>query len=375
MSDSRPNILLIFTDQQRWDTMAAYGNSVIKTPNMDRLAAEGAVFENAISPCPVCVPARACTMSGYAAGKNRILTNGGTINGDNRDTVAGYLGRAGYFCQAIGKMHFTPDGESYGMDNMVLSEEMRSTRFAPDAESQWYDDYDKFLIEHGMWGWEKPPEIGYNEIKPLINGMPKEYHITQWCGDRTVDWLRRERPRDKPFFLFSSFVKPHVPYDCPAHLNGFYDPDDMPRPWVSEKHLKRKNPFYELKRRDNEWDLYSDYSTLLARSYYYANISFIDEQVGRILSALDDEGLSENTLVVFTSDHGDMMGDHGQWYKCIGHEGSLHIPMLVRWPGRIPAGSRVSEISILLDFFPTAMNAAGVEAGGDRPGIRPAEFR
>ncbi len=155
-----PHILLLFTDQQRWDAMGAYGNPVIHTPNMDRLAQEGVLFENAITPCPICVPARACAMTGQAAGKIGILDNNAMFSDasaqsqyDRRDTIPVLLSKNGYFTQAIGKMHFTPDGESYGFDNMVLSEEMRSTRFAKSAEEQWFDDYDKFLIDNAMWGW------------------------------------------------------------------------------------------------------------------------------------------------------------------------------------------------------------------------------
>jgi len=366
---SQPNLLLIFTDQQRWDAMGAYGNSIIQTPNMDRLAREGALFTNAITPCPICVPARACAMTGYAAGRNTILNNGGAVpDGGNRDTLPAHLSASGYFCQAIGKMHFTPTGETYGMDHMVLSEEMRSTRFARDAESQWYDDYDKFLIEKGMWGWEKPPEIGYNEIKPLINEMPKECHVTQWCGDRTVDWLKNERPTDKPFFLFSSFIKPHVPYDCPAHLADLYDPDEIPMPWVSGSESERENPVYAEQRRSQEWDLYSDVSARRARAFYYANITFIDEQVGRILDELENQGIADNTLVIFTADHGDMMGDHDMWYKSFGYEGCLHVPMLARWPGRISPGTRVDDVTSLLDLYPTFAAAAGLPATPQRPG-------
>ncbi len=366
----KSNILLIFTDQQRWDAMGAYGNEIIHTPNMDRLASQGAIFNNAATPCPICVPARACTMTGYSAGKNTILNNGGRVpEGINRDTVPAILSRSGYHSQAIGKMHFTPDGETYGMDNLILSEEMRSTRFASDAESQWYDDYDKYLIDKGLWGWEKPPEIGYNEIKPVVNHIPKEHHVTQWCGDRTVEWLRDGRPKDKPFFLFSSFIKPHVPYDCPVHLLDLYDPDDMPLPIRSGKEAERKNPIYAYSRKMSEWDLYSDEAAKRAKAYYYANITFIDEQVGRILNELESQGLADNTLVIFTADHGDMMGDHDMWYKFFGYEGSVHIPMLVRWPGRIKPGTVVEELSSLLDLFPTFMKAAGIDGYNERPGM------
>jgi len=370
---NKPNLLLIFTDQQRWDTMAAYGNKVIKTPNMDRLAGQGAVFENGITPCPICVAARASTMTGYSAGKNGILNNKGEVS-DPRDALPAYLSNIGYCTQAIGKMHFSPRGETYGMQGMILSEEMRSTRFAKDLESQWFDDYDRFLIKNKMWGWEKPPEIGYNEIKPLINEIPKEFHVTQWCGNQTIEWLQNGRDKDKPFFLFSSFVKPHVPYDCPAHLVDLYHPDDMPLPWTVPGEVETEYPGFAHLRINHEWDLYSEDAARRAKAFYYANISFIDEQIGRILDELDQQGLTENTLVIFTADHGDMMGDHGLWYKAYGYEGSLHIPFLFRWPERIQAGTRRDDIVSLTDIFPTFMEAAGLIVGEKRPGKNLLEF-
>lgn len=371
-----PNVLLIFTDQQRWDTLAAYGNKVIRTPNLDQIAREGAVFENAITPCPICMPARACTVSGYTAGKIGILDNYYPQNIDPRDTLATQLSRAGYYTQAIGKMHFSnrPYEETYGMNGMILSEETRGVRFSESVDDIQYDDYDRFLIENKMWGWDKPPEIGYNEIKPLINHLPKEFHVTQWCGDLTVDWLKRKRPKDKPFFLWTSFVKPHVPYDCPEHLQELYSEEEMPQPWVSGKDGTSKNPYFHQYRETKEFNLYSETASRRARAYYYANITFIDEQVGRILNTLREEGLAENTLVIFTSDHGDLMGDHGLWYKSFGYEGSIHVPLLMWWPGIIAPGTRCAEITSLLDLFPTIAGCAGIESCGERPGNNLIEY-
>ena len=365
-----PNILLIFTDQQRWDTIGAYGNTIIKTPNLDRMARQGAVFENAMTPCPLCLPARSCTITGYAAGKLGSMVNDEPAEVFNTDSLPALLSKEGYYCKAIGKMHFSNDPYSrdYGMDSMELSEEMRGVRLATNGSKIVYDDYDRYLIEKNMWGWEKPTEIGYNEIKPLINGLPKENHVTQWCGDRTVSWLKNERPCDKPFFLWTSFVKPHVPYDCPSHLVDLYKPEDMPKPWVSKEDGTSKNPAIPLKRRNMEFDLYSEEANRRAKAYYYANITFIDEQIGRIFQTLKDEGLDKDTLVVFTSDHGDMMGDHGLWYKSYGYEGSVHVPMLAWWPGTIEAGLRCKEITSLLDIFPTFAHCAGVKDFKERPG-------
>ena len=367
----KPNILMIFTDQQRWDTLASYGNTEIKTPNLDRLAQEGALFETAVTPCPLCMPARASVMTGKTNSALGCMENIYPRDVDNRETIAGILSGEGYHCQAIGKMHFsnTPYAESYGMDHMILSEETRGVRTASSQKSVVLDDYDKFLEEHHAWGWDKPTEIGYNEIKPLQAPLPKELHVTQWCGDRSVQWLQQERPKDKPFFLWTSFVKPHVPYDCPQHLLDLYDPESLEDPWTSSEDGCAEYPYFDSYREGKEFDLYSEKAIKRAKAYYYANITFIDEQVGRILDTLEQEGLAESTLVVFTSDHGDLMGDHHLWYKCFGFEGSLRVPLLVRWPKKIAEGTRYTGLASLLDLFPTLLSAAGVnDAQYKRPG-------
>ncbi len=358
----QPNILLIFTDQQRWDTMAAYGNSIIHTPNLDRLAKNSVIFENAITPSPLCAPARACTVFGEQAGKIGCLTNSGPKHIDYSHALPTRLGNCGYFTQAIGKMHFSnkPYEESYGMHHMILSEEMRGVRLAKEKSQIVFDDYDRYLMDNHAWGWEKPTEIGYNEIKPTQNHLPKELHITQWCGDETVRWLNECRPKEQPFFLWTSFVKPHVPYDCPQHLKEMYRWQDMEAPWTSDEDGIHKNPAYHFMIEDNEFDLYSEKAAKMMLSHYYANITFIDEQIGRILDTLETLGIYEETLIVFTSDHGDLMGDHGLWYKKVGYEGSLHIPMLLSWPSKIRP-KRIKEVVSLLDLYPTFLSVAGEE--------------
>ena len=193
MSKETPNIVFIITDQQRWDAAGIYGNPVIQTPNIDRLGREGVVFDRAYCASPLCLPTRATLMTGYSAHHPDRFSQYEILNPD--DTVPACLGRAGYRTQGIGKFHFAPANECRlnGFDAIQFSEEMRMVRGAPSAEKATLDDYDRYLIKHKLWGWEKPQEIGYNEIKPLVNYMPKEHHITQWCGDRTVEWFGKQR--------------------------------------------------------------------------------------------------------------------------------------------------------------------------------------
>ncbi len=359
---AKPNILLIFTDQHRFDALGAAGSKVIKTPNLDRLASEGALYTNCMTPSPLCQPARACAVTGLAASKLGCLENNVPTHYDFRHPLPRLLSENGYATLGVGKMHFSnkPYQVDYGMERLTLSEETRGVRLAKRREEMVLDDYDKFLVKNHRWGWDKPTEIGYNEIKPLISPLEKSYHVTKWCGDETVKALHALKNEKWPFFLFSSFVKPHVPYDCPRHLVGLYDPLAMPDPWVSTEDGTLENGYIRNYKVDCEFDLYSRHARDLSLSYYYANITFIDEQIGRILAALREIGKEEDTLVIFTSDHGDMMGDHGLFYKCFGFEASMHVPMIIRYPKKVERGSTVTDLVSLLDLYPTILDVAGV---------------
>ena len=369
---SRPNILLIMTDQQRYDTLGATGNPLIRTPHLDRLAAQGAVFETAITPSAVCVPARAALMTGHAPSRIHFTNNGGFL-ADQDDTLPALLGRAGYCTQALGKMHFKhrPGGlvrpweATYGFQHLILSEETRWVRQAQDLESVSLDDYDRYLQGLGLWGWDVLSTIGYNQIKPVISPLPEEYGVTAWLGNLTVDWLRNHRR--EPFFLFVSFVKPHPPFDPPEEWAGLYDPHQVPAPVRSPRELERENPHYALERERRRWDLYSAKAERISRAYYYANISLVDKYVGQILDALDELGLRQRTYVIFTSDHGDLLGDHWLWGKTFAYDGCTRVPLMVAGPD-VAQGARIDGCVVnTLDVSGTILARAGLPIPADRP--------
>lgn len=368
----RPNILLVMTDQQRWDTLGATGNPIIRTPNLDRLAREGALFSEVITPAPVCAPARAALLSGYSPSRMHFTSNSGFL-ADQEDTPPTLLNQAGYHTQALGKMHFPQsDGRhdrpweaTYGFQDLMLSEETRWLRQARSLEEVAFDDYDRFLLEHDLRGWGTPPEIGYNEIKPVLSALPEEYSVTTWLGDRAVEYLAR--PHDRPFFALVSFVKPHAPYDPPEEWAALYDPYTVPPPVRTPAERFRPNPQYEQERRRREWDLYSESAQLTSRAYYYANISLIDKQIGRILEALESAGLRDKTFILFTSDHGDLLGDHWLWFKNHAFDSCARVPLIVAGPG-VPAGVRVDGAVIsLMDLFATILARAGMPVPANRP--------
>lgn len=348
----RPNILLIFTDQQRADTIHAAGNPVIKTPNLDRLVNEGTTFTSAYTPSPVCVPARCSLIYGQYPHNTGCADNGNPMPSD-RPSMMDSLSTAGYRTHGIGKMHFTPDSNALrGFQSRERQEEL--IRTITD------DDYLQFLQAEGFGHVYDPMGCrGEMYYVPQPAQIPARVHATQWVGDRTVEFLRESG--DDPFFLFTSFIHPHPPFSPPTPWNKLYRGPLMPLPKVPAQcealytyHNYRQNRY---KYRDNGIDLNL---VRMMKSYYYACISFIDFQVGRILDQLERTGKLDDTLILFASDHGEMLGD----YNCFGKRSMLdsaaRVPLLARMPKRFATGDRCDAPVSLVDVMPTVLGAADV---------------
>jgi arylsulfatase len=362
----RPNILLIFTDQQRGDTIHAAGNPVIKTPHLDRLVREGVTFTNAFSPSPVCVSARCSLIHGQYPHRTGCTDNGDPMPTD-RPTLMSLLAEAGYRTHGVGKMHFTPDGQALrGFQTRERQEEL--LRRLED------DDYVPYLRANGYSHVLDPMgPRGEMYYIPQVSQVPARLHATQWVGDRSEAFIRehartREDAReggDRPFFLFSSYIHPHPPFAPPTPWNKLYRGPLMPLPkrpaqrealWTwANRHQNR------YKYRDNGID---DNLLRVIKAHYYACISFVDYQVGRLLAALEETGMLDDTLILFASDHGELLGD----YDCFGKRSMLdsaaRVPLLARLPGRFRAGATCDAATSLVDIMPTALAAAGVPAGG-----------
>lgn len=370
---NRRNVLLIFTDQQRWDTIAAAGNSTIKTPNLDRLAREGTRFASAYTPSPVCVPAR-CSMH---YGQYPMMTGCFENNYDmpnDRPSVADALTKAGYRTHCIGKRHFTPDPvAARGFQTLEKQEEI--------VEDVANDDYLQYLEANDCdYAIEPHGARGEAYYVPQLSNLPPKHHPTQWIGDRTIKWLREhcEEPETignqksaignapQPFFLMSSIIHPHPPFSPPTPWHKLYCGPDIPLPKMAEDNesltLYTNRVQNRYKGRDAGRDLRLHQ---LIKSYYWASISFIDYQVGRILDTLEETGQLDDTLIIFASDHGEFLGD----YNCFGKRSFLdsaaRIPMICRLPGTFEAGVVCETPISLVDIMPTALAAAGVSRGAD----------
>lgn len=354
MPTNQPNILLLFTDQQRYDALGCMGNPYIVTPNLDRLAGQGCLYRFAHTPNPVCIPARYCLLTGQRSVVHRYYQNQGHHMDPAIPTLPRILSDAGYHTQAIGKMHFQPSREHHGFRRMQLMEE--TPHYRQD------DDYLMYLksagfghIRHG----HGVRHLLYHQPQQSI--VPEEHHGSHWVADRTIEFLRENRNR--PWFCWSSWIAPHPPLNAPPRWAEFYRNRQVPPP------NRCKGESLAQFHRGMDWfaDMDKASPQRLARSTqaYYAQISFVDEQIGRILSELDELGLADNTLVLFASDHGEMLGDHWAWQKQCSYEPAIRVPMILRFPGRAPAGATNDDFVDLLDLLPTIAGAAGAPLPGN----------
>ncbi len=351
----KPNILFIMTDQHRADCLGCYGNSIIRTPNLDRIAREGVLFVRAYSSTPTCTPARVAILTGLSPWHHGMLAYG-RIAERYAFELPRAMSDAGYYTFAIGKLHYYPQRNYHGFHGALLDESGRV-------------ETPGFISDYRKWFNDKAPNlepdatgIGWNSYLSAPYALPDELHPTRWMGDRAVEFLEKYN-RSEPFFLKVSFARPHSPYDPPKRFWDMYDETEMPSPYIGN--WARIYAPIEDSKDVNLWhgDLGIE-QVRKSRRGYYGNVSFIDEQVGRILQTLESRGCLHNTLILFTSDHGDMLGDHHLWRKSYAYEGSARIPMLIRWPESLIAGAKrgrcLSQPVELRDILPTFLEAAGV---------------
>ena len=371
----RPNILFIMTDQQRYDCVGANGNRIIKTPHLDALAEEAANFSHAFVQAPVCVPARASFFTGRYAHAHRNRVNYTPI--DTRTVMLpARLRDAGYGTALIGKLHlfyeYPPSGENAkktGFDYVELHDGTSRTDRWSDYTA-WRNENDPLKRLHYRKLAKDDAEIAKTlkpGTNPFLAAIDDQYTDTSWTGMRTRHALKEFAKQDKPFFLYSSFWKPHSPFEVPRPFDSLYNDVDfeLPRretleslgelPLPLQKLILRgKNPPFDMDRKTLNW---------IYRSYYGA-ITHIDREVGAILKTLEETGQAKNTIVVFTSDHGDQLLEHGLMGKNVFFEASVRVPLMMRWPGRIKPQA-VSNLTETIDVMPTLMELCGLTVPED----------
>jgi arylsulfatase A-like enzyme len=366
----RPNILFICTDQQRYDALGCYGNDRIGTPAIDGLAREGTLFEQCYVQSPVCAPSRASLMTGRYVHSHGLWANGVALP-DHERLFSRALADDGYDCGLIGKLHLAACFR--GRTEPRRDDGFRVFKWAHDPTHgspenryhRWLEERHPALYAQAMANG--PGRRGHETVG--FDAMPTEAHYSRWVGEETDAFLRTERDPAKPFFLSVNFYDPHHPFVAPEDYRARYDPAALPPPIGGPEDLADRPPILAEASRASYAGLLPGFAAYSADQIqeiiaaYYAMVTLIDDEVGRILATLDELGLAEETLVVFTSDHGEMLGDHGLLLKGpLLYEGAVRVPLILRWPGRVPAGARRTELVQWLDLCSTFLRAAGAPA-------------
>ena len=316
------SILLITTDQQRGDALGVDGNPVIQTRCLDALARDpaGLFFTNAYAEAPVCVPQRTAWMLGQhplTCNQNRWREQ----TWRTPETLSGILAAQGFYCGVFGKRHFHPVREPYGFHEFKIYE---SGRHGEDP-----DDYLRYLREQTVWGgYSRAHGVGNNDVFAAASFLPEPEYPSSWIARESAGFLERHaRERaGQPFFLWASFNKPHSPYDPPQPYDRLYRPQEMPAPFLPEGGLDAELLPLQRAAQHYTWDTQGVEQMRAARAMYYGLITHIDHCVGRLVQTLERLGLRERTLIAFTSDHGDLMGDHHLYFKACYYEGSARVP-------------------------------------------------
>jgi len=373
-SNERPNILWICTDQQRFDTLGCYGNDVVETPVLDSLADRGIRFDQCFSQSPVCTPSRASFLTGRYPRTTGCRQNGQPVPESER-FVTQILAERGYNCGLAGKLHVSPsDRES--VESQSVSEPLRRV---DDGYSEFHwshsptdphpsNAYHKWLKREGVSVTPSPYE-GSEHVRTWVD---PEYHQTTWCIEEAANFIEAHESHDDPWLFSLNLFDPHPPFDPPeSYLERYVDRlDEIHEPNYERSELDDKPQVQRDKHRgDNNrggppFVDVSDDDHMLIRAAYYAMVDLIDDQIGRLFETLEQTGQREDTLVVFMSDHGEMLGDHGLYAKGpYFYDPAVRVPLIVSQPGVVRGGMESDAIVELVDVAPTLLEAAGI----DRP--------
>ena len=374
----KPNILILMSDQQRADGMGCAGNAVIKTPNLDKIAREGVRFDAAYTVSPLCIPARASFVSGLYPHNHNMWKNAGKLPKDD-ETFFHHLQKEGYFTAHVGKSHYYPhhpgehlsQHESYmharGLDCVHETTGPWATLWTDSHMTDYWEkegllkffreDYAERLKIRGRPGlFDKMDTCA---VWP--SSLPEEEFLDSYIGRKAVEFIQSYKEA-KPLCLFVGFGGPHEPWDAPGTYASMYDPERMPAlipaglpgRWVPRRvveRIKQERLAENMSKKDIQ----------KAAANYYGKISLIDDWIGKILSVFENLEGPEKTLIIFWSDHGEMLGDHQCLYKQVFYESSIHVPLVVRWSSRIQGGKTCKSLIEIIDIYPTLLEAIGAE--------------
>ena len=366
---TKPNIVFIFSDQQRADTMGYTGDPVAITPHLDRLATQGTVFSQCCTSSPVCMPARASIMTGLNVHEHGVWAFADPNIRHGQSHVRN-IRDAGYRTGVVGKTHLWPHGAGHAKTHQ---QEMRDWGFEDARETtgpsesfkteSLYTDhleakglleshrqyFDMYLNGERPFPWELPP-----------SPLPAEDHLDMFIAGLANDWLQ-DSPKDQPFYLQVNFGGPHDPWDAPSSYRRMYNPDDIPLSMTAPR-TGPKSSHVELllKHAPNKLTNMSAAQNRVMKSNYYSKVTLIDDCVGRIIDTLKKLNLINNTWIVFSSDHGEMLGDHGLLAKKVFYDGAVNVPCLFRSPQGEGRGT-IPTLTCHLDIVATLIDISGAE--------------
>jgi len=359
--NKKPNILLIMTDQQRYDSLGCYGFKAGHTPNLDRLAEEGALFEHTYVNNPICTPSRASIHTGkHLPGHGVYKLH--DIMPDNEVLFPERLQEKGYTTALFGKLHISgrlyEESKRHPHDGFEIYEWCMEPSISLDSP---YNGYAKWLKERNFSFYQELKEKG----RKLLH-VPRELHMSHWAAERTIDFINNWDGK-KPFFIEMSVFDPHNPYeDYPLEMLDLINQDEIPDPEFKEGEMENKPDEIRREHEHSYLGAFKDYSIdeiKKMRVGYHSSIVLIDLEIGRVIDALDQKGITGNTLVIFVSDHGDMLGDHQLFVKgAFFYDPCTRVPLIIRWPEKIKEGRRIQQLAQPHDLAATILTAAGFSA-------------
>ncbi|MCL2639719.1 MAG: sulfatase-like hydrolase/transferase [Phycisphaerales bacterium] len=361
----RPNFLWICTDQQRHDTLGCYGNPFVHTPRIDELAGTSALFENAFCQSTVCTPSRASFLTGRYPRTTRCRQNGQAIPEDEV-LVTRLLADAGYYCGLVGKLHLSPCNPKVA----PVSERRINDGYTAFHWSHHHypglarpaDEYQQWLVNQGITYRSKPVSGAVD----VTLGMPVEHHHTTWCAQKAIDFMQVAERHKTPWLFSVNIFDPHHDFDPPEELFNRYLKmlDKVPLPSYVPGELDNKPLFQKLdfhgQNSDIDWPKLTPDQHRYIRAAYWAMCDLIDMQVGRMIDMLRQTDQLDNTVIIFTSDHGEMLGDHGIYLKGPHmYDPAVHVPLIISNPKLFPA-QRTAAMTELTDLAPTILELAGL---------------
>ena len=346
---ARPNVLWICTDQQRYDTIHSLGNAHLRTPNLDRLVETGVAFTHAHCQTPICTPSRASFLTGMYPDSVHACINGNDHWDDAAPLVTKTLADAGYDCGLSGKLHLS--AAQGRIEKRPTNDGYRVFHWSHHPAPDWPEGhaYDTWLKEHGQ---------DYAALHAKHGYIPAPWHQTTWCTNVAIDFIQQRR--SGPWLFSLNCFDPHPPFDPPQEYLDRFDVESLPGPLFRPSDLEAQARLAAIHFQSKSTPP-EQFNGKLHQAKYWAQIELIDENVGRMLKTLEETGQRDNTIIIFTSDHGDACGDHGLRAKgCRFYEGLVRVPLVISWPARLKQGLRSDALVELADIVPTLLEANGL---------------